>query len=59
MSFEDVMQVIKDLARSQGAYGRMLEAIENMDSEQLDNFRSTIEAQNFADPIDFILWIES
>lgn len=56
MSFEDVMDLIRILAHSQGMYGRMLETIEN-NPDLYDKL--SIEWDNkFVDDLDFIMSIE-
>lgn len=51
MSREEIVLAIKGLAQSQGFYGRVLS---NLTDEQLDY----LEAQNFKDVLDMILWFE-
>ena len=47
MTREEILEAIKDLAKSQGYYGRLLRAIEE-DETILD----TLEEQNFNDVVD-------
>ena len=58
MKFEDIMDLIEGLAHSQGYYGRLLEAIHNLDEEELASVKNEWEAQNFKEPVDFILYME-
>lgn len=58
MKFEDIMDLIEGLARCQGYYGRLLEAIHNLDEEDLESVKQEWEAQNFKEPVDFILYME-
>ena len=51
MNRDEIINTFRSLARSQGAYGRLLE---NITEEGLDY----LEKQNFSDPLDLILWIE-
>ena len=51
MCREEIVLTIKRLAQSQGFYGRVLR---NLTDEQLDY----LEAQNFKDVLDMILWFE-
>lgn len=46
------------MARSQGSYGRLLRDIGNMNESDREEFWITLEAQNFADAIDVVLFIE-
>lgn len=55
MTREEILEAIKDLAKSQGYYGRLLEAIEEEDETILDD----LEAQNFNDVVDRVLFLES
>lgn len=52
MSREEIMNVIRRLARSQGFYGRLLR---DMTDEALDY----LEEQNFEDDLELILFLES
>lgn len=54
MNKEQILDVIKSLAKSQGFYGRLLEHI-NDEPSYLD----FLEKQNFVDVVDFVLYIES
>ena len=54
MTREWILGAIKDLAKSQGYYGRLLRAIEE-DETILD----TLEEQNFNDVVDMGLYLES
>lgn len=55
MTREEILEAIKDLAKSQGYYGRLLRAIEEEDETILD----TLEEQNFNDVVDMVLYLES
>ena len=63
MKMNEILSVIRTLARSQGLYGRILEAIENLrdygDPEDYDDLVSALEAQNFTDPVDVVLYFET
>lgn len=54
MNREEILENIKMLSTSQGFYGRLLDAIEE-DETILDD----LEAQNFNDVVDMIMYIES
>lgn len=58
MNGEDCVQVIRDLSRSQGSYGRMLEQINSMDDEDRAELLDTFEAQQFTDPVELVMWLE-
>ena len=58
MLFEEILDTIKQLACSQGFYGRLLQAICDLDDDELDELIATWEDMNFKDPVDFILYIE-
>lgn len=51
MNKEQILKTIKDLAKSQGLYGRILH---NMNDEILEY----LEEQNFENPVDLVLFIE-
>lgn len=63
MKMNEILSVIRSLAKSQGLYGRILEAIENLrdygDPEDYDALVSALEAQNFKDPLDVVLYFEA
>ena len=54
MKKEQILNVIKSLAKSQGFYGRLLEHINEQPS-----YLDFLEKQNFKDAIDFVLYMES
>ena len=58
MDYQAILQVIQDLAKSQGYYGRLLEAIEVASEDEIQELKESLEAMEFKDPIDFILWVE-
>lgn len=58
MSGEQAIAVIRNLASSQGFYGRLLNAIENFTEEEMEKWNETIENQGFTDDLDLILWLE-
>ena len=53
MNKEQILEVIKSLAKSQGFYGKLLEYI-NEEPSYLD----FLEKQNFKDSVDFVLYME-
>ena len=62
MNAVQVIEVIKDLAKSQGFYSRMWQSIqENIltDEEEYENFQQFCEQQNFKDAVDLVLFFET
>lgn len=59
MKREEIMQAIKELAKSQGFYSRLLHSIEEAAEETRNKFFSHLEAQNFKSTVDFVIYIES
>ena len=57
MNREQILNAIRSLAASQGFYGRLYEALTN-GTEQSENFLATMEAQNFGDVVDMVMWLE-
>ena len=58
MSRTQIMSTFKVLAKSQGFYGRILSEINNMSDGAYDEFMEELEAQNFGDAVDLIMYIE-
>lgn len=54
MNREQILAAVRNLAMSQGSYGRLLEQLEN-NEELLDN----LVEQNFSDVVDMVLYLES
>lgn len=62
MDREAILGAIADLARSQGFYGRLLRAIEEVreeDEARYEELMETLEAQNFGDTVDMVLYFET
>ena len=62
MNAVQVIEVIKDLAKSQGFYSRMWQNIqENIltDEDEYENFQQFCEQQNFKDAVDLVLVFET
>lgn len=62
MDREAILGAIADLARSQGFYGRLLRAIEEVreeDEARYEELMKTLEAQNFGDTVDMVLYFET
>lgn len=58
MNKQEILNSIKSLASSQGFYGRLYEQLTD-ESEDSERFLSELEAQNFKDSVDLILYLES
>ena len=57
LTYEQVIDLIRSLSRSQGLYGRLLNNI--MESEEVqEEFKKVVEEQKFETELDFILWYE-
>ena len=58
MKRDEIMDWIKKLAASQGFYCRLLQAINSMNNNDREALFTHLEAQNFAGPVDLIMYIE-
>lgn len=58
MKRDEITRLFQRLAQSQGFYGRILRNIDNLSESDREEFWVEMEAQNFADDIDVILFIE-
>lgn len=58
MNRKQILCAIRSLAASQGFYGRLYEALTD-GSERADEFLATMEAQDFGDEVDMVMWLES
>lgn len=62
MGRQQILDTIKNLANSQGLYGRIYEAIQSLkeaDPDQYDQFMNHLVNQQFSDPVDLVLFFES
>lgn len=62
MKYNDIKQVIQNLARSQGFYGRLLSAMNEAEENDIDQFNNMVkylELQNFNDAVDIVLFFET
>lgn len=57
MNREEILNTIKSLSMSQGMYGRIYEKLTDGSIESEEALEA-MEAQNFADAVDMVLWIE-
>ena len=58
MTRDDILDAIRTLARSQGFYGRLLDAICEADDDARDEFLDTLEDQHFNDMLDLVMFLE-
>ena len=58
MNREQIMQTIRELARSQGFYGRLYESLQELAPEEFSATMEELEAQNFNDTLDLVLYFE-
>ena len=54
----EILNTIKQLAQSQGYYGRLLNNISELNNEQKDKLFTYLEEQKFNDPVDLVLFFE-
>lgn len=61
MKMDKIMKLIRELAKSQGFYGRLYERLIELKEnapEAYEKVKKYWEDKNFKDPLDFILYIE-
>lgn len=58
MKEKEILETFRQLARSQGHYGRLLDHIEDMPRHNYRELFEILEAQNFKDSVDLILYLE-
>lgn len=58
MNREQILSTIKDLAMSQGLYGRMYEFLTS-GTDEAEDALTILEEQNFGDAVDMVMFIES
>lgn len=59
MDRNEIRNTIETLAKSQGFYGRVLNAIDEAEPERQEEIWNTLEAQNFTDLVDLVMYFES
>jgi len=62
MNREQILKTIAGLARSKGFYGRLLISLSNLksnDPEKYEKAMSELEAKNFKDELELILYLEA
>ena len=57
MKREEILNAIKNLALSQGFYGRLYDTLTN-GSDEAENYLDYLESQNFSDVVDMVMFIE-
>ena len=57
MNAQEIMSAIRELAMSQGFYGRLYEKLTDGSDESAE-FLNTMVEQNFGDSVDMVLWLE-
>lgn len=58
MKEKEILEALRQLARSQGSYGRLLDSIQDLPKHDYRELFDILEAQNFSDPVDLILYVE-
>ncbi len=61
MKWNDIVNVFRELACSQGFYGRLLRNLQELEDNDPDQFARVVghfEAQNFQDAVDVVLFVE-
>lgn len=58
MKFEQLLEVIRMLASSQGFYSRLLDALEEATPEQIKKVKEVWESKNFKDEVEFVMYLE-
>lgn len=57
LSFEEIMNFIKEMSYSTGLYGRLYNSIMESEESQ-EEFRQIIEKEKFTNTLDFVMWYE-
>ncbi len=58
MNRKQILAAICSMAASQGFYGRLYDKLTD-GTEESENFLATMEAQDFGDVVDMVMWLES
>lgn len=58
MTIKDLFDLCNELSRSQGFYGRLLNALNELDEFQLHDLDLQIKNANLQTSLDLILWLE-
>ena len=57
MNKQEILDVVKSLAMSQGYYGRLYDVLTN-GTDEAEYALQEMEEQNFKDAVDMIMWLE-
>ena len=58
MNRYQIENLMQTLAMSQGRYGRLLDEIYSAPEDEQERFWENMEAQNFGDALDVVLYLE-
>ena len=58
MRVNDLIELCKKLAGSQGFYGRLLRDLNEMDEDALAEIDEAMQGANLSDELDIIMWLE-
>lgn len=58
MKREEILQAIKQLGNSQGAYQRLYAALLNLPTEIFDTIMIKLEQEEFKDVVDMVMYLE-
>lgn len=58
MTFEKVLEIVRELSYSQGFYGRLLRNMQEMDEEQRKELEEDFEYNKVKDSMDLIFYFE-
>lgn len=61
MNIEQILEAIRELAHSQGFYGRLYEHLMYIKSNEPEQWKAAVkelEAQHFSDTVDMVLYFE-
>lgn len=58
MNRYQIENLMQSLAMSQGLYGRLLNDIYSLNDEEQERFWENMEAQNFGDVVDVVMFLE-
>ena len=58
MSFEKALEIVRNLSRSQGFYGRLLQTMERLEEEQQKELELDFELNKVKTDLDLIFYFE-
>lgn len=59
MDRKAIMAAFRDLASSQGMYGRLIAMIESLSETRQEKFWSLLESKKFTDRVDLVMYVET